>query len=268
MDELASIIMPSYNTANYISDSIRSVLAQTYANWELIIVDDCSTDDSVEIIKSFKDPRIRLLQNEKNSGAALSRNYALREAKGKWIAFLDSDDVWDAEKLEKQIRFMKERRYSFTYTDYRICLNGKWEPYVNTGPSYVNKRRMYDYCYFSTITVVYDREKIGLIQVADLRKNNDYAMWLHAIEKSDAYRLPECLSFYIKHDDSISSGSKFKLIKWHYLLFRKGLGKNPATSAIFTLNNLVHGVWKKYRYRRPAKDEIYRIRQFNGEEVV
>ncbi len=252
MNDLVSIIMPSYNTGDYIGDSIRSVLAQTYENWELLIVDDCSTDRSVEVIRSFCDPRIILLKNEKNSGAAISRNYALREAKGKWIAFLDSDDIWAPEKLKKQVSFMEVNEYSFTFTDYRTCLNGEWLPYVNTGPSVVNKRKMYEYCYFSTITVMYDREKIGLIQVADLKKNNDYAMWLQAIEKSNAYRLPECLSFYIKHDGSVSSGSKTKLIKWHYILFRKGLGKSPLLSAFLTGNNLVHGVWKKLYYKEPV----------------
>ncbi len=251
MDGLVSIIMPSYNTAEYISDSIKSIQAQTYKNWELIIVDDCSTDNSMEVIRSFNEPRIRLLKNEKNSGAAISRNCALREAKGKWIAFLDSDDTWVPEKLEKQIKFMRENNYAFTFTDYRTCLNGQWMPYINTGPNVVNKRRMYDYCYFSTITVMYEREKIGLIQIANLRKNNDYAMWLQAIEKSNAYRLPECLSYYNKHDGSVSSGNKTKLIKWHYRLFRDGLGKSPVISGIFTVNNLVHGVWKKIHYKKP-----------------
>lgn len=254
MNDLVSIVMPSYNTADYIAESIKSVQAQTYSNWELIIVDDCSTDDSMDVIKAFKEPRIRLLQNEKNSGAAISRNYALREAKGKWIAFLDSDDIWLPDKLEKQIRFMEDNNYSFTFTDYRTCLNGAWMPYINTGPDVVTKKKMYDYCYFSTITVMYEREKIGLVQIADLRKNNDYAMWLQAIEKSNAYRLPECLSFYIKHDGSVSGGRKIKLIKWHYKLFREGLGKNPVTSCVLTINNLVHGVWKKIHYKEYVND--------------
>ena len=251
---LVSIVMPCFNTAQYIGDSIRSVINQTYDNWELLIVDDCSTDDSIFIIKEFKEPRIKLFQNEKNSGAAVSRNYALREAKGRWIAFLDSDDVWSNEKLEKQLEFMNDNQYSFTYTDYRICENGKWLPYINTGPDKVNKRVMFNYCYFSTITVMYQREKVGLIQIPDLKKNNDYAMWLRVIEKSDAYRLPECLSFYIKHDGSISSGSKFNLIKWHYALFRIGQGMNPLMSTVLTLNNLIHGIWKKYHYREYVRE--------------
>lgn len=253
MKDLVSIIMPSYNTENYISNSINSVLSQTYPHWELLIIDDCSSDNTVDVINSFHDSRIKLLQNSRNSGAAISRNYALREAKGRWIAFLDSDDMWAPEKLEKQIQFMKDNNYSFTFTDYQICLNGEWLPYKNTGPNVINKRKMYDYCYFSTITVMYERAKVGLIQIADLRKNNDYAMWLQAIEKCNAYRLPECLSYYIKHEGSISSGNKINLIKWHYKLFRDGLGKNPVVSCVLTINNLIHGVWKKIHYKEPVK---------------
>lgn len=255
---LVSIVMPLYNAEKYLEDSIWSVLKQTYKNWELIIVDDCSTDGSVEIVKSFNDWRIILIKNETNSGAAVSRNYALRVATGKWIAFLDADDIWVTNKLEKQIKFMVENSYAFTYTDYRICLNGEWLSYINIGPNVVNKRKMYDYCYFSTITVMYEREKIGLIQIVDLHKNNDYAMWLQAIEKNNAYRLPECLSYYIKHDGSISSGNKLKLIKWHYILFRKSIGKNPFIAGILTFNNVIHGVWKKINYRKPIKNDIKR----------
>lgn len=242
--------MPSYNTGQYIASTIRSVLAQTYPHWELIIVDDCSKDNTDSVVSQFVDKRIRYLKNEKNSGAAVSRNRALREAKGKWIAFLDSDDIWHPEKLERQLNFMIHHGYDFTYTDYRIQLNGEWLPYINTGPTVINKWKLYNYCYFSTITVIYNREKIGLIQVADLKKNNDYAMWFQAIEKSPCYRFPECLSYYIKHDGSISSGSKWKLIKWHYVLFRKGLDKNPVSASILTVNNLIHGVLKKIKYKK------------------
>lgn len=254
MNELVSIIMPSYNTVEYISKSIESVLAQTYTNWELIIVDDCSSDNSEKVINEFLyDKRIRFLKNEHNSGAAISRNYALREAKGKWIAFLDSDDLWLPEKLEKQIDFMNENGYKFSYTDYRIELNGEWQPYIITGPKVVNKRKLYNYCYFSTITVMYDREYIGLIQIADLKKNNDYAMWLQIINKADCYRLPECLSYYIKHENSISSGSKLKLIKYHYIMFKKGLNKNSLFAALLTVNNLFWGILKKIIYKKEAE---------------
>lgn len=250
MNETVSIIMPSYNTAQYIAKSIQSVQDQTYTDWELIIVDDCSPDNTDEVVKPFlEDSRIHYLKNEKNSGAAISRNRALREAKGKWIAFLDSDDFWAKNKLEKQVAFMKEHDYAFTYTDYMIQLNGEWLPYIYTGPNVINRRKMYDYCYFSTITVMYDREKIGLVQIEDLRKNNDYAMWLQIIEKSKCYRMPECLSYYIKHEGSISSGSKLKLIKWHYILYKKGLHKNSFVAAVLTARNLFFGVIKKFFYK-------------------
>jgi len=251
-----SIIMPSYNTAKYIEDSIKSVLAQTFGNWELIIVDDCSTDNTDEVIKPYlSDCRIRYFKNEINSGAAVSRNKALRKATGKYIAFLDSDDLWESTKLEKQINFMEETGYKFTYTDYRIQLNGIWLPYVYTGPKVVTRKRMYDYCYFSTITVMYDREAIGLVQIPDIRKNNDYAMWLQIIEKSNCYRFPECLSYYIKHEDSISSGSKLKLIKWHYILYKK-LGRNSAVSILFTVRNLFYGVIKKIKYKEKVEENV------------
>ena len=248
---LVSIVMPSYNTGKYIEASIESVLAQTYSNWELIIVDDCSTDNSDKIVaKYLADERIRYLRNEVNSGAAVSRNYALREAKGKWIAFLDSDDLWLPEKLEKQLQFMRERDYKFSYTDYKIQLNGRWLPYVYTGPRVVNKRKMKDYCYFSTITVIYDQEHVGLIQIEPVRKNNDYAMWLKIIEKAKCYRFPECLSCYIKHDGSVSSGSKLKLIKHHYILWHVAEKKNAVFACVLTLRNLFWGVLKKIYYTR------------------
>ena len=248
--------MPSYNTAQYIAASIHSVQAQTYENWELLIVDDCSTDNSDAVVAPFlSDARIRYLKNEVNSGAAASRNYALREAKGRWIAFLDSDDLWHPEKLERQLAFMEARGYSFTYTDYRICLNGQWQPYIITGPNMVNRRKMRDYCYFSTITVMYDREAIGLIQIAPIRKNNDYAMWLKIIEKAPCYRLPETLSYYVKHEGSVSSGSKLRLIRWHYVLWHDAEGKDAVRAWILTLRNLFWGVYKKIRYKRTVTTE-------------
>lgn len=251
MNDLVSIIMPSYNTAQYISESIDSVINQSYTNWELIIVDDCSSDNTDEVIKPYlSDKRIRYLKNEKNSGAAVSRNYALREAKGKWIAFLDSDDIWEAEKLSMQLDFMKKNNYVFTYTDYRIKLNGEWMPYIVTSPDKVNMHKLYNYCYFSTITVIYDREAVGLIQIADLKKHNDYAMWFEVMKKAKiAHRYPKCLSYYIKHGNSVSSGSKFNLIKHHYILFRKGLNKGRFLSAVLTANNVFHGVIKKLKYK-------------------
>lgn len=252
---LVSIVMPSYNTAKYIGETIESIQKQTYPYWELIIVDDCSKDDTDAVVAPYlKDERIRYLKNEKNSGAAISRNYALREAKGKWIAFLDSDDVWLPEKLETQLEFMLEHDYKFTYTDYRIRLNGQWLPYVYTGPAVVTRRKLFNYCYFSTITVMYDREYVGLIQIADLKKNNDYAMWFEVAKKAPCYRFARCLSYYYKHDDSISGGSKWKLIKHHYILYTKGLGKSKFVAVVLTVNNLIWGVHKKLFYKKRVEN--------------
>lgn len=132
MSDLVSIIMPSYNTAQYITETIQSVIDQTYHNWELIIVDDCSTDNTDIVIGKIKDPRIRYIKNEKNSGAAVSRNRALREANGRWVAFLDSDDLWKPEKLEKQICFMMKNRYYFSYTFAGMLQEGAIKENIDT----------------------------------------------------------------------------------------------------------------------------------------
>lgn len=120
-NKMVSIIMPSYNCARYIEASIRSVQAQTYKEWELLVVDDCNTDGSYEKVLAMQhdDPRIRVLRQERRQGAATARNRALREARGRWIAFLDSDDQWEPEKLERQIAFMLEHGYAFSYTSYQ-----------------------------------------------------------------------------------------------------------------------------------------------------
>ena len=258
---LVSVIMPSYNTAQYIGKSIESVIGQTYPHWELIIVDDCSTDDTDSVVANYlSDERIHYLKNEKNSGAAISRNYALREAKGKWVAFLDSDDLWLPEKLETQIAFMLENDYKFTCTDYRICQNGNWLPYIYTSPMVITKRKFQNYCYCFTSTVMYDREFVGLIQIAPLRKNNDYAMWLQIAEKTPCYRFPQCLSCYIKHENSISSGSKLKLIKHHYILWREAEQKSVVSAVFLTAMNLIFGFAKKVYYKEKVENEYVTVR--------
>lgn len=254
---LVSIVMPSYNSATYIAETITSVRAQTYGDWELLVVDDCSQDDTVKVVKAMaaEDDRIQVFVNERNLGAACSRNKALREAKGDWVAFLDSDDLWAPEKLKEQLAFMVANDYDFTFTDYRIVgVDGKMSPYVFTSPDVVRRRDLLRYCFFSTITVMYRRDAVGLIQIADLKKNNDYAMWLQASTRVDCFRYPKPLSVYCRREGSISSGSKLKLIKHHYIMFRKALGYGVAASALATLRNLVWGVYKKLRYRIPATD--------------
>ena len=235
MNELVSIIMPSYNTANYIEASIESVRHQTYENWELIIVDDCSTD---------------YLKNEQNSGAAVSRNRALREAKGKWIAFLDSDDLWLPEKLEKQVAFMEQNGYHFSYTNYEeINMAGEKTGVRVTGPKKITKTGMFNYCWPGCLTVMYDAEAVGLIQIADIKKNNDYAMWLKVCRKADCYLLDECLAQYRKgRAGSVSTHSVKTMVGWHYKLFREAEGFGLVQSVCNTAKNLLWGVYKKISY--------------------
>ena len=252
--------MPSYNTGKFIAETINSVIAQTYTDWELIIVDDASTDDSDEVVQRVIHechPReggdllskIHYLKNVQNSGAAVSRNRALREARGKWIAFLDSDDLWAPEKLEKQVAFMEKNGYAFSYTRYGIMdEDGKQTGMLVGGPRRITKTGMFNYCWPGCLTVMYDRKVVGDIQIADIKKNNDYAMWLRVCRKSDCYLLPENLASYRVRKGSISRHSYVALIKWHYKLYHDAEGLNPVSSLWITARNLFFGVWKKFRY--------------------
>lgn len=252
VEGLVSIIMPSYNTAIYIEETIQSVLNQTYPNWELIIVDDCSNDNTDEVLEKIKDPRIHYLKNEKNSGAAVSRNKALCEAKGQWIAFLDSDDLWMPNKLEKQIRFMEENGYAFSYTNYEeIDVNGNKTGVTVTGPKKITKIGMFNYCWPGCLTVMYNAEKVGLIQIADIKKNNDYAMWLKVCKKADCHLLDEALGQYRKgRVGSVSTHSIKTMIGWHFKLYHEAEGMGWIESLINTGRNLVFGFYKKKRYVR------------------
>lgn len=252
MQDLVSIIMPSYNTAQYIKDSIESVRSQSYTNWELIIVDDCSTDNTDEVVAGIIDNRIRYLKNETNSGAAVSRNRALREAKGRWIAFLDSDDIWDSEKLNKQINFMEKNDYHFSYTIYEeIDSNSNKLNILVSGPKKITKTGMYNYCWPGCLTVMYDQEYVGNIQVQNIKKNNDYAMWLKICTKADCYLLDENLAKYRRgRQGSISTQSNVELIKWHYRLFREAEKESVVVSIVNVGRNLFWGIYKKMKYRR------------------
>ena len=251
MKDLVSIITPSYNTAKYIGKTIESVQAQTYKNWEMIIVDDCSSDNTDEVVASYmSDKRIKYIKNEKNSGAAVSRNRALREARGRWIAFLDSDDLWSSEKLEKQISFMEKNGYYFSYTNYEeIDITGEKTGVNVTGPKKITKMGMFNYCWPGCLTVMYDYNVVGLIQIEDIKKNNDYAMWLKVCKKAECYLLDECLAQYRKgRAGSISTHSIKTMLGWHYKLYRQAEKQNVAMSLVNTGRNLLFGVYKKIKY--------------------
>ncbi len=246
VDNLVSIIMPSWNTARFIAESINSVINQTYTNWELIIVDDCSRDDTDEVVASFKDNRIKYLKNDKNQGAALTRNRALREAQREWISFLDSDDLWRPEKLEKMLSFMKSNNYAFAYHDFEK-INEESNPlhvYV-TGPKVVTKRKMYNYDYVGCLTFMYSAKVMGLIQIKDIKKNNDYAILLKLCKKANCYLLPENLAFYRIRKKSISHDKLSKKLKSHYDLFRLCDEKNAVVAFWYACWNMFYGILKK-----------------------
>ena len=254
MEDLVSIITPTYNCGKYIAETIESVINQTYKNWEMIIIDDCSTDNTKEVVERYQKnhPNIIYKLLDKKSGAAVARNTAIKMAKGKYIAFLDSDDLWLPEKLEKQIKFMEDNNYYFTYTNYEeIDEQSKSIKKIITGPKKITKAGMYNYCWPGCLTVIYDAEKVGLIQIEDLKKNNDYAMWLKAIKKANCYLLNELLSQYRKgRNDSISNNKVVYLIKYHYFLYRNGEKQNVILAILNTIRNLLFGVLKKIIYVR------------------
>lgn len=255
MNDLVSIIMPSYNTGRFIKETIQSVLDQTYQNWELIIVDDCSEDNTDDmIIPYLSDVRVRYLKNIENRGAAFSRNRALKEAKGRWIAFLDSDDLWESQKLDRQINFMEKYDYSFSYTNYcEIDEMSKSLGKTVTGPKRITKTGMYNYCWPGCLTVMYDASVVGEIQVFDIKKNNDYAMWLKVSQKADCYLLDECLAKYRRRTGSISNQSYKALVIWHYKLFREAEGKSAVVALWLTCRNLVFGLYKKVKYVKASE---------------
>lgn len=254
VEGLVSIIMPSWNTAKFIAESIQCVIDQTYKNWELLIVDDCSTDNTDEVVASFlADKRVKYLHNEKNSGAALTRNKAMREAQGEWIAFLDSDDLWTPDKLEKQVKFMKANNYVLTYTEYEK-IDEEDNPlniYV-TGPDVVNKRKMYNYDYIGQLTMMYSAKHFGLIQIKDIKKNNDYAIRLQLYKKpgTEAHLLKENLAKYRIRKKSISHDKISKKLKSHYDLFHMCDEKPAPVAFWYACWNMWYGLQKKRNYEK------------------
>jgi hypothetical protein len=257
-NELVSIIMPSYNCGRYIETSIRSVQAQTCQEWELLVVDDGSTDDSLRTVLAMQqnDPRIRVLRQERRQGAATARNWALREARGRWIAFLDSDDQWEPTKLERQIAFMEKHGYAFSYTNYQE-MDRHFQPtgILVTGPRHITRRGLYAFCWPGCLTVMYDAGKVGLVQIKPVPMNNDYALWLKVIGKADCYLLDECLARYMRgRSNSITSNGYVAIIKWLYLLFRRAEGMSPVASFLLMCGNLLFGVLKKLLYVKKIED--------------
>lgn len=237
---LVSIITPTYNCGRFIAETIESVLSQTYGNWEMLIVDDCSSDETRKAVEGYKDDRIKYHCLDKNSGAAIARNTALKMAKGRWIAFLDSDDLWKPEKLERQLKFMTDNDYSLSYHEYsEIDEEDNELGVIVSGKRKVNKWQMYCCCWPGCLSVMYDVDKIGLIQIEDIKKNNDIAMWLKVIKKANCHLLKENLAQYRRRKGSITPPGIMTRVKWHYKLFREAEKMDPLSSCFLTACNII-----------------------------
>lgn len=218
---LVSIITPSYNSAEFIADTIDSILAQTYTNWELLVTDDCSTDDSQAIVRRYaeRDGRIRLFSLEKNSGAAVARNRSIREARGRFIAFCDSDDRWYPEKLERQLRFMREKDCALSYTSYMVCDEQDRTLGIVVCTRRVSFASLKRDDGIGCLTAVYDTEKVGKVYLPDLRKRQDWGLWLRIMSRCRvAYGMKEPLAYYRIRSDSISR-NKMSLVRFNISVY-------------------------------------------------
>ena len=235
-ESLVSIIMPLYNCERFVLSSIESVLKQTYKNWELIIVDDCSTDNSFTIVEEYikDESRIILCQMGKNSGAAATRNYAIEMAAGQYIGFLDSDDLWSADKLEQQIAFMQENRSLLCFTGYQwMNEEGKVLKSTIQVPEHVEYKQLLKQNIIGCLTVMYDSSKIGKFYFdTSLDKHEDYQYWLEILKTvHHADGLDQSLAYYCIRENSLSS-NKFVAASYVWKILRK-YQKIPFGKAVY-----------------------------------
>ena len=246
-NSLVSIIMPAYNAEKFISESIMSVINQSYKNWELLIVNDCSKDSTQKIVESYCliDRRIKLFVQEKNKGVVEARNRALKESCGQYIAFLDSDDLWEKNKLEVQIEYMKMNKIYMTYTEYSyISEVGKFIKKISI-PKKLNYKQALKGNQIGCLTVVIDKSKVGDFEMPNL-KHEDYATWLNILRNNIvAYGIQKDLAKYRKVSNSLSS-NKLKTIKWTWLIFRKNQNLDIVRSSVYLFNHLFLGAKKHF----------------------
>lgn len=247
---LVSIITPMFNSSRFLELSIQSVMSQTYNNWEMIIVDDCSVDNSVQIVESFikNDPRIVLIESKTNSGPGVSRNMAIDYAKGEIIAFLDSDDIWHPNKLELHVNFMLENNASFSHTSYGfIDEEGKsinQTFHVSSHPiDYVSALKRTE---ISCLTAMYNVKLIGKHYMPDLRRKQDYALWLSILKQGiKSIPLDIELAYYRQRKGSVTH-KKYKLIIGHYRFLKEQEGLNSINALKFTALWMYNGLMKYY----------------------
>lgn len=249
IDGLVSIVTPNYNCQKYIAETIESVLKQTYTNWEMLIVDDCSTDGSYETALEYskKDTRIKVFRNENNLGAAISRNKALDVANGEYIAFLDSDDLWLPEKLEKQIKFMQDNGCDFSFTEYDLIdENGK--P-LGKRAKVVRKLTCKKYMFHNFVgclTAMYRFEVCEEIRSYNLKYNNDYGLFFQILNRTKyAKGLSSSLAMYRIRRNGLSKSNKKKKIEAYYDFMRQYLKVGFLLATFFlSCNVAIKKIWK------------------------
>lgn len=246
---LVSIIMPAYNAEKFISEGIESVLSQTYKNWELLIVNDCSKDNTAKVVTKYsqKDDRITLFNNEKNSGPAITRNNAINGAKGRFLAFLDSDDVWLPEKLEIQISIMLDKGFVFTYTDYhRISEDGIVSGRRINVPDNLSYFQLLRNTAITTSTVILDINAIGKIKMKETYYD-DFTCWLEIMKRGfTAYRINEDLLKYRVASSSVSRNKINSAIQvWKTYRAIEGLG---LITSVWCFSGYAFNALKKYKY--------------------
>ena len=241
-----SVIMPNYNGEKFLKETIDSVLSQTYQNLELIFIDDCSTDGSLEIVKSIKDDRLIILSTEENGGAAKARNKGIDYATGKWLAFLDSDDLWTSDKLSRQLSFMVEKDVAFSFTHYDVIneLGEKQTEFKPKKPEYTYKQIL-KHNSIGCLTVVIDTERVGKVYMPEEAvKREDFAAWVLVLKDGKkAYCINEILAKYRIHTNSVSS-KKSKMVKYQWQTLRKVFKFNPFKAFFYLVCWAVSGVFK------------------------
>ncbi len=244
---VVSIITPSYKSKKYIGSTIESVLNQTFSDFEMLIVDDCSPDGSADFIETIlPDERFKLVRLEKNVGAAEARNHALRNAKGRYIAFLDSDDMWKKNKLEVQVAFMQANNCAFSYTDYEVCSDNGTEIY---GSIKVPKTLTYNQYLGNTIigclTVMLDSEKLPSIQMPNLRSSHDMALWADLLKTIDkAEGINDTLASYRLVDTS-NTANKWKASKEVWAVYRNHLNLSIIKSSYYFIQYVFNALKKR-----------------------
>ena len=232
---LVSVIMPTYNCGKYIAQSLDSVISQTVTDWEVQIVDDCSTDDTYNVVLPYleKYSSIHYYVLPENGGPAVARTEAIKRANGKYIASLDSDDLWDSEKLEKQIAFMEKNGADFSATGYRwMDENGNDLHTALIPPKKTDYKKMIRLSNpIGNLSVMYNQEALGKFEVPPIKKRNDFALWLKILKKTDCcYGMQEILGTYRMGRSGSVSSNKLKQAKYHWQLYHDIEGHNVFRS--------------------------------------